>query len=419
MARKNRHYQKNVYQDIKNAKENESKFNIVDASGNIASREASIDYYSLFNQLPNPDPILKKLGISIKIYDELRYDSRVSAVIGSRKAAVLNQRWEIVNDKDDFFQNIFSKYKMHNVIGQILNAPLYGYQVMEIIWQKEGNNLIPIEFIGKPQRWFRFDTENRLRFLTKADQTNGVLLPDNKFVVATSDASYDNPYGYAVLSAVFWPVSFRKGGFKWWTIFVEKYGMPFIKAVAPSGTKQAEIEDLADKLADMVQDAIAIVPEGYTVDIVEASKSSSSDAYKTYIDQANTEIAIAVLGSNLTTEIQGGSFAASKSSMEVRFDITDGDTRVVEDAFNELIKITYKVNFGIAPEYPRFNLYVEDSVTTEQTSRDKALSELGLVFTSKYIERTYNLNSDDYTFKTPIPTGGEETKPPLEITKDE
>jgi len=121
-------------------------------SANIATRQTSLDYFTLFQDLPNPDPILKALGNDIEVYEQLRYDSRASAVIQSRKSAVLSQKWEVTGPRAAFYTEIFDTYKMHDVIGQILDAVLYGYQIHEIIWNKVGEHLWPTEFVGKPQR---------------------------------------------------------------------------------------------------------------------------------------------------------------------------------------------------------------------------------------------------------------------------
>ncbi|BAN95463.1 hypothetical protein E05_06970 [Plautia stali symbiont] len=82
------------------------------------------------------------------------------------------------------------------------------------------------DVVGKPPEWFTFDTENRLRFQARQSGLAGELLPPRKFVVATQDATFDNPYGFADLSLCFWPVTFKKAGWSFWMRFSEKYGTP-------------------------------------------------------------------------------------------------------------------------------------------------------------------------------------------------
>ena len=65
----------------------------------IATRERSIDFYSLGMYLPNPDPVLKKMGKDITVYKELLSDAHVGSCITSRKAGVKSMLWEIDRGK--------------------------------------------------------------------------------------------------------------------------------------------------------------------------------------------------------------------------------------------------------------------------------------------------------------------------------
>jgi hypothetical protein len=190
-------------------------------------------------------------------------------------------------------------------------------------------------------------------------------------------------------------VSYRRNGFKWWVIFIEKYGMPWITANAPTGAKAQEMADLATRLESMVADAVAVIPADYKTEFFESNKTASSAAYKEFIDQQNNEIALAVLGNNLTTEVTGGSYAAAQSHMAVRYDITEGDTRIVEEVFNQLIKLTHGINFG-SGEPPVFNLFPEKGVDKTLSERDVNLSGQGVKFSKEYYKRSYNLQDEDF-----------------------
>lgn len=388
--------------EFKNQVETTVKEIATTAYSEIVTRQAAFDFYALFQDLPNPDPILKKLGKSNQVYEELRYDARVNACVENRKSAVLCQDWEVIGEDPvlvELYTKLVKDWKMHDMMAEILDAVLYGYKPIEIMWEKQGAFILPVNIVGKPPRWFKFDPENRLRFLTKDNQTIGELVPPNKIFCATNQATYDNPYGYPVLSGCFWPVTFRKSNYKYWMTFLEKYGMPFIKATAPEGAKESEIGNIADMLDNMVQDAVAVVPSGYQLDIWEASKTSSSQSYKMFLDAVNTEITLTVLGTNLTTEVSGGSYAAAQSHMGVRDDIIEGDTRIIQDTINHVFEITTEMNFS-GKDSPRFNLYYEQAIDKTRAERDKIMSEMGkLEFTPSYYRDKYNLKDSDFILK--------------------
>lgn len=376
-------------------------------SQEIATRSRSIDFISSFmNILPNPDPILKKKNVSVQVYEALLYDGRVKAVVNSRKSKVRSMEWDVVGEDQpeeilDFYRNIFKSYNMTDLLNQILDAFLYGYKPIEILWASDGNKTIPLHFIPKPSEWFIFDDENQLRMLTNDSMITGIPLPPNRFIIATNESTYKNPYGVAVLSACLWPVTFRKNGLMFWTQFVEKYGAPFLLAHAEAGAAEERINEIANMLEDMVQDAIAVVPEGYKVELLEAGegKGKSDSLHKAYLDYMNMEISVAVLSTNLTTEVQGGSLAASQSHMQVREDIIESDAAICEQAFNELIRLTHSINFR--GEAPRFKLFSEEKIDVTRADRDKKLSETGVKFTKSYYERAYNLTEDDFELTEP------------------
>jgi len=381
------------------AKQDESKT----ISKQIATRQNSQDFFSsVLGSLPNPDPVLEKLGKTIEVYEDLMFDSRVTATVTSRKSAILAMEWDIVSKETpeaekEFYEEIFSNYKIEEVISEMLDAALFGYKPMEIIWAEYQGKIIPAEFIGKPSRWFTYDENNALRFFDKSNSIDGVLVPKDRFIVVRKNPTYDNPFGKAALSACFWPVTFRKSGLKFWTIFVEKYGMPFLTATAEAGATTARMEEIAEMLNDMIVDAVAVVPNGYELEIKEAASSKGDSMHKTYLDVMNTEIAMAILGTNLTTEVQGGSLAASKSHMEVRADIIESDQKMVEGAFNELIARTHAMNFSSQP--PKFKLFPEESVNTELAQRDEALVRQGVKFTKEYYMEKYNLDEEHFDIR--------------------
>ena len=91
--------------------------------------------------MPNPDKILRSQGKTIEVYKRLLYDGRVKSAVNSRKSAVKQMEWDVVpgdneisEDVLSFYRNILNTYNMQDIIGQILDAWMYGYKVSEILW---------------------------------------------------------------------------------------------------------------------------------------------------------------------------------------------------------------------------------------------------------------------------------------------
>ena len=292
-----------------------------------------------------------------------------------------------------FFENDLDVYKL---ISDILDSIWYGYQPIEIVWNKSDSYLMPMKIQAKPPEWFVFGQENELRFRTKENYFEGIELPNKKFLIPQYMPSYNNPYGERVAARCFWPATFKKGGLKFWVIFTEKYGMPAIIGKVPKSSAQSEYDRLAELLEDLLQDSVSVVPDDSSVEIKEASgKNASADIYKKLIDTCNSMISKAVLGQTLTTEVGStGSYAASKTHQEVRQDIIDDDKRLVENTINLLISWICDLNFPNA-NHPKFELYGEDTVDDKLAQRDKTLREAGVKFSKKYFRKAYGFDEED------------------------
>lgn len=168
-----------------------------DLIGVIATRAKAIDFWSFMHYLPNPDPVLKKMGRDISAYREVLSDSHVAGCVRRRKAAIKGLEWRITptgNDKtDEILNTLFERLPLPQIITEMLDAALFGYQVLEVMWENQNGLWLPAEVIGKPQEWFVFDEQNQLMLRDKENR-NGKLVPEKKFLLTTQEANYTNPY---------------------------------------------------------------------------------------------------------------------------------------------------------------------------------------------------------------------------------
>lgn len=395
-------------------------------SDQIATRSRSIDFYGLGMYLPNPDPVLKALGRDIKVYRELRADAHVGGCIRRRKAAVKALEWGLDRDQAKSrvaksIESLFADLNLERILTEMLDAVLYGYQPMEVIWGKVGSLVVPVDIIGKPAEWFVFDTENQLRLRTKDNWLEGEELPERKFLLPRQDASYDNPYGFPDLSMVFWPTTFKKGGLKFWVQFTEKYGAPWVIGKHPRGTPDHEALKLLDNLEDMVQDAVVVIPDDSSVEIQEAAgKAGSAEVYEKLLHFCRSEVSIALLGQNQTTEAHSNR-ASAQAGLLVTHDIRDGDKAIVEETMNTLIRWVCDLNWG-AGSRPVFSMWEQEEVDKVLAERDERLVRAGARLTPAYFKRAYSLQDgdlDETAMATSAPAPTEAETPSAEFAEDE
>jgi phage gp29-like protein len=381
-------------------------------SAEIAARSRSLDWMGIYALLPDPDPVLQKTGQDVAVYRQLLSDAHVWSCYQSRKSGTLSREWKINEAKEGsvrqnkngykITENFMNSLDVYQVITDMLEAPFFGMAPLEVIWKSAENSWLPERIEGKPQEWFRFDPKNRLRFLSRDNMTDGEEIPEYKFLLPRHHATYQNPYGERLLARCFWPVVFKKGGFKFWAIFTEKYGMPWLVGRVPRGTNETERGALLSRLTSMVQDAVAVINNDESVNITEAAgKSASADIYEKLISVSNREISKAILGQTLTTELdKGGSFAATKEHMEVRADLVGQDRQMISQAFNILFSWVIEFN-AQGSAIPEFAFFEEENIQKELAERDETLTKQGVKFTKFYYQRTYNLQEKDFEVGTP------------------
>ena len=366
----------------------------------IASRGRSFDAQALGMYLPNPDPILKAQGKDIKVYRDLRSSALVGGNIRRRKSSVLALECDLKRGNapvriERFVRDWLADLDLDRIIREMLDAPLYGFQPIELMWRPVGMNIVPEDLLGKPAEWFLYDQENNLRFRARDAGLTGELCDPQRFVVARQDATYNNPYGFADLSMCFWPVIFMKGGLKFWVQFTEKYGSPWVIGKHPRGASTGETDLLLDSLEAMVQDAVAVIPDDSSIEIMEAAgKAGSADVYRELLVYCRSEINVGLLGQNQTTEANSNR-ASATAVLEVTKDIRDGDKGIVAATMNAVIRRLVDLNFGENVIAPVYELWEQEEIDKTQADRDKSLTEAGVKFTPQYWKRTYNLQDGD------------------------
>lgn len=374
--------------------------------------------------IPNPDEILRKSGKQIEVYRSLLYDSHIYSCVQSRKSGTLRKEFRILQNKAtesvyDMVKRQVDMLDMETIIGEILETALFGFNVSEISWSLNGSGWIyAYDISSRPQEWFRFDAENNPVFLSK-DNQNGEQFPARKMLLTQHGSSYLNPYGTAVLSRCFWPVTFKKEILAFALKYAEKYGGTFIVGeYDPDVTDKKIVDDLLDDLDALTADGVGVVPKGTKVLLEDAAKGSSIDLYGRMIVMFNAEISKAILSQTLTTE-QGdtGSYAMSQTHLTVRDDVIESDCKLVQKTINKFIRWFIDLNFPFVADYPTFEFYEEADVKTSFAERDVKLYSQGVRFKKEYYVRQYGFGNSEIDIVDTQATQSGTTGTPVEATK--
>lgn len=363
------------------------------ATRNVAEFVTGLDY------LPNPDTILKNNGGNIKVYREM-IDAHLDAVKNKRFASITSRAWTIDGSKGDqkkakFVEEYLWNIDLRNVISQMLEAIGFGYAVHEIVWNTVqtdlGTLILPTAIKDRKQEWFKFDSDSKL--LLQTNDGSRREMPERKFLVTRNRPTTANPYGNAVYSRCFWPLAFKKGGLKFWMLFVEKYGMPKAIGKVPPTATEKEQQDFLKMLVGLVRDAVAVIPQTGSVELLEAG-AANANPHKAIVDWADQAMSKAWLGETLTTEqtSSGGTQAMATVHNDVRADLALDDAAMIESSINQLIRWIYEINWPNEKEIPWMNIILPEDLQEARLNRDIKLTQLGVKFNAQYITDVYGID---------------------------
>lgn len=382
----------------------------------IATRNFAQGYYpGFFNFLPDPDPILRKLGRDQTVYEDLLSDDQVGPLFNRRKNLTKSLDWGLeqndATEKEVELCELTLKVltdrssKIKDIISQSLNPIGFGYSVFEIVWQMIDGKLLPIMLQEKPRGWFVFNNNNELLLKSKNNYDGVVVVGPStppelkyKFILLQNDPTYENPYGDKALARCFWAVTFKRGGMRFFGKFVNKYGMPFLFGKLPRNATPEQHLDLLGKLENMVEDAVGTGPDDSSLQIIEAGKSSSADIYERYINICNNSISKAILTNALSVENQKvGARASSETGAEtIEGNLSEEDRDFPTELFNQLFKWVVDINIG-SGLYPSFKPFELEDYRKDLAERDGMLTDkLDVKFKKSYIVNNYNIPDEEF-----------------------
>ncbi len=386
----------------------------------IASRDAAFDFSEITGLLPDPDPVLRKRGDGVEILEQLTADAHLMSVVQSRKLGVLRQEFKFEpgvakegekpsSQAEQLAADFSADLKaigMRDLLSSILDAPYYGMTPIELTFAPTEGRLKLAKAEGKPVRWFGFDADNNPRFKSLEKEEEGEELPWGKFVFVRHFPTYDNPYGLRLFSRCFWPITFKKGGLKFWVTFMEKYGMPFLLGRYSRGTTPDQQQQMLNNLQQMVRDAVAVVPEGDSVELLGGKSAGGHMVFEKMKTAMNEEISKVIQGQTLTTESgSSGSYSLGKVHGEVLTAFQESDLTMAKEALNEIAGIYAKVNADGVPA-PVCTFFESEDPQKDFADRDRVLEAGGRVrFSKSYYIRRYGYQDDDFEIVEPAAAG--------------
>lgn len=323
--------------------------------------------------------ILGNFGPAALLAEAMGADDRIKAAINGRLKGTTkcdavftpsesDTSGEVAKTCEDLFQEILPL----DVEEQILKWSAYlSFNLSEKIWESKtykGRQL----WVPRLKPWHPY----YIYFDQGVRKFVAITMGGLQFVEPTGDPKWFlfTPTGYyrgwldgAVRSvAIPWVV--RQYALRDWGRFSEKHGLPMVVAKVPA---QAPAEDKArffTSIKNLGADTGLQLPvqagkdaASWDVQLLEA-RDTSWKAFPGLIQTCDQSITLAIRGTNLTTQVDGGSYAASQTHREEDSDLSISDRKKLATALrSQLIREFVLYNFGSADLVPKLEFVSPES----------------------------------------------------------
>ncbi|EAH6686757.1 DUF935 family protein [Campylobacter jejuni] len=340
-----------------------------------SKREVILKNNSLINTLINSS-YLNVLKISENDQRMIFKDLSFTQAHQSRRSVILAKELQIVCENEKIKESF--KYIFHpDLIGQILETYLYGLNVFEINYKLKDGFCFPI-LKQRDFRNFGFNENDELVY-----NGNGCeeIVEDKKAIYGLFGSNFLFKNGDALLTKLYFPVKLKNASLKFWMEFLERFGSPWAVAKTDS-----DPDALASEIHQMLNGDSAVIDKEEELDLIQPKTKAN---YNEIIDYLDNQIRSVVLGANLSSQVSGGSLAATESHNQIRKDLAAQDGQIVLFILNRAIKFFKEINNFKDELYVQF--FSEAEPKSELCERDLKLFHMGFNFDEEYIKSTYNV----------------------------
>lgn len=326
----------------------------------------------------------------------------VAAHFQTRKLAVLACDWDVRSKSHaDAAEDIKKELQAADVKGaihHILNSVVDGYSAVAVDWLPGGQKVKG--FVPIMPDAFIFD-EAGFPALVGVDGSEIPLASYHpaQVLYAQAEGKAGLPCRKGLGRTLLWMYLFKNGGFRDWSVFLERFGMPFLLGKIPSGDyRDAKLRgELMQQLMAVRSGGSGVGTTETEMQMLNGASSGSQTAYLDFCKYCDDVMTLAILG-QLGTSAKSTGFSNGGAQAQVRQDILDADCALVSGVINKsLIPWMCAVRNLPADADVEFVIDSEEPEDLERRARrDLALTQAtGCRLTKEYAEKTYGVELDD------------------------
>lgn len=324
--------------------------------------------------------VIGNFGQAAILAEAMIADDRIQAAVNGRTKGVTKCTWALEPAKGGKRQQKeLTKLLPDLLPAETVEALLYwaifmGFALAEIIWESRDDKWIPRLKIWHPLYvYYRIDLRRYIA-ITAEGQVE-IEEGDPKWFLFTPWGAYRGWLRGAVRScSIPWVV--RQLALRDFARFSEVHGLPIKKLMVPSQAPAADKARFFASVQRLGSEAVFNLPvqgdgkggvgPSFDVELLEA-KDKSWQAFPGLIGQCERSITLAIRGTNLTTQLDGGSFAAAETHKDEDSDYAMADRQKLAAAVKKQIFEPFCFfNYGNAKLAPDATLNAPESDQEKQ-----------------------------------------------------
>lgn len=327
---------------------------------------------------PRYTPDLLVRGQGLRIYEKMRIDEQVKAVMNFKRDAITARGWTFKYEEEsslsqkeqDKRKRVFTEIlnKMRGSFVDALNVINtgrdFGYSLTEKIYSDitvDKQTYVGLNMLmGRDPSSFEFWTDD-FGILNRVDQVvpgKRITVDMGRMIHYVHSPEFDRYYGRSDLREAYRPWFMKQRIGEFWALYLERMAGGFLvlnpkeQDPAPEGTAAAN--SVHEVLKNLHSSSGIKLPFGYDVQLIQPA---STDAFERAMVFWDLAIAKALLVPNLlgiSHTGQTGAFAQSQTQLEAFFWTLNADSERLEACINEqLVQDLGDQNFGDG-DYPYF-----------------------------------------------------------------
>lgn len=387
-----------------------TKDNVTTTSAVLEQEQAVDLLVRMLTRLPEVDEVLKQAGIRREKLRVLLGDDEIQQACETRLDSLAATPFRLEPSEGKPAEQLTAIIKkVHNsAVSSIFMARLFGYSVMEAVYERHEEGYMGLKFLGeKPMEWFEPKSDGTLVFYPNDGSVNpyGIAVDQKfKFFCTVSRPTYRNPYGEALLSRLYWPWFYRHNGWRFWGKFLERFGSPLLVG------KSQDPKAMVAALLQAHSNAVVGVGREDGVEAVGVASGNNGQAFDLFEAAVVRRVQKVVLGQTLTSGTDGGSGNRALGQVHdaVRTDKRNSDLKMVTETMQRVVNALCELN-----GWPKHEIVFADEqgLEPERAARDTQLWSQGVRFTEEYYQDNYGLRDGDFTVTDPAEALGEDSQP--------